>query len=138
MQLLGFVCWVVCFLFLPFISLSLPLGVRAVWGSFVLTSPLYSSTASMSAWFTLAYLNSGRSSKKLVGTDSKLRAPRNPCISFCIMLLIIRSSRTVYAASIFGVLGRFVRHVGHLMIRWFFVVNGGVRLAGVAISSLRV
>ena len=77
----------------------------------------YSSTASMSDRVVRAYLNSGRLSRKFIGAGSKLHSSRRARISFCMMYFIIRSSRTVYASSIFrfcawvcvGVLLRLVR-----------------------------
>ena len=86
-----------CFLTPP----SLPLGVRAVWGNCVFARFLYSSTSPISAWFMLAYLNSGRSGAELVGTDSKLHSPRSARIRIRMISLIVRSSRAVYDTSIF-------------------------------------
>ena len=60
----------------------------------------YSSTASMSGRFVRAYLNSGRLSRKFIGTGSKLHSSRRACVSFCVMHFISRSSRTVYVTSI--------------------------------------
>ena len=61
----------------------------------------YSSTASISDRFVRAYLNSGRSSRRFIGTGSKLRSSRRACISFFRMHFALRSSRTVYVMSIY-------------------------------------
>ena len=56
------------------------------------------------------YLNSGIASKSCTCVAWKLHSPRNVRINFCIISLIMRSSRTVYVTSIgFG---------GYLDMRW--------------------
>ena len=58
------------------------------------------STASTSARVIPAYLNSCKANRSKTGTDSKSHAPRSMRIIFCIISLIMRSSRIVYVASI--------------------------------------